>query len=313
MHIAAAVAITDRLLPVLAQLRDGLAEKEKAYASIVKIGRTHLQDAVPLTLGQEFSGWRAQVGLAIKRIEKCREELYELALGGTAVGTGLNAPKGFAEKAAAHIANLTGLPFRSGDNKFALLAGHDAIVAASAAMRTLCCALMKMANDIRFLASGPRCGLGELRLPENEPGSSIMPGKVNPTQCEAMLMVCVQVLGLDAAIAFAGTQGNFELNVMKPIMIFDLLTQINIISDSVRSFKEFALDGLQADEVRIKELMEKSLMLVTALSPVIGYDNAAAIAKDAHKHGLTLREAALKSGLLTEEQFDAAVRPEKMV
>lgn len=313
MHIAAAVAITERLLPVLATLRDGLAEKEKAYAAIVKIGRTHLQDAVPLTLGQEFSGWRAQVELAIKRIEKCREELYELALGGTAVGTGLNAPKGFAEKAAAHIATLTGLPFRSGDNKFALLAGHDAIVAASGAMRTLCCALMKMANDIRFLASGPRCGLGELRLPENEPGSSIMPGKVNPTQCEAMLMVCVQVLGLDAAIAFAGTQGNFELNVMKPVMIFDLLTQIRLISDSVRSFKEFALDGLQADEVRIKELMEKSLMLVTALSPVIGYDNAAAIAKDAHKHGLTLREAAMKSGLLTEEQFDAAVRPEKMV
>ncbi len=313
MHIAAAVAITERLLPVLKQLRDGLEAKEKAYASIVKIGRTHLQDAVPLTLGQEFSGWRAQVDLSIARIEKCREELYELALGGTAVGTGLNAPKGFAEKAAAHIAALTGLPFRSGDNKFALLAGHDAIVAASGAMRALCCSLMKMANDIRFLASGPRCGLGELRLPENEPGSSIMPGKVNPTQCEAMLMVCVQVLGLDAAIGFAGTQGNFELNVMKPVMIFDLLTQINLIADSVRSFKEFALDGLQADEVRIKELMEKSLMLVTALSPVIGYDNAAAIAKDAHKHGLTLREAALKSNLLTAEQFDAAVRPEKMV
>lgn len=313
MHIAAAVAITERLLPVLKQLRDGLEAKEKAYASIVKIGRTHLQDAVPLTLGQEFSGWRAQVDLSIARIEKCREELYELALGGTAVGTGLNAPKGFAEKAAAHIAELTGLPFRSGDNKFALLAGHDAIVAASGAMRALCCSLMKMANDIRFLSSGPRCGLGELLLPENEPGSSIMPGKVNPTQCEAMLMVCVQVLGLDAAIGFAGTQGNFELNVMKPVMIFDLLTQINLIADSVRSFKEFALDGLQADEVRIKELMEKSLMLVTALSPVIGYDNAAAIAKDAHKHGLTLREAALKSNLLTAEQFDAAVRPEKMV
>ena len=313
MHIAAAVAITERLLPVLKQVRDGLEAKEKAYASIVKIGRTHLQDAVPLTLGQEFSGWRAQVDLSIARIDKCREELYELALGGTAVGTGLNAPKGFAEKAAAHIAELTGLPFRSGDNKFALLAGHDAIVAASGAMRALCCSLMKMANDIRFLSSGPRCGLGELLLPENEPGSSIMPGKVNPTQCEAMLMVCVQVLGLDAAIGFAGTQGNFELNVMKPVMIFDLLTQINLIADSVRSFKEFALDGLQADEVRIKELMEKSLMLVTALSPVIGYDNAAAIAKDAHKHGLTLREAALKSNLLTAEQFDAAVRPEKMV
>lgn len=312
MHIAAAIAV-EELLPILRSFRDGLAEKEQAFASIVKIGRTHLQDAVPLTLGQEFSGWRAQLDLAIKRIEDSRAELYELALGGTAVGTGLNAPAGFAEKSAAHIAALTGLPFRSGDNKFALLAGHDAIAAASGALRTLCCALMKMANDIRFLASGPRCGLGELLLPENEPGSSIMPGKVNPTQCEAMLMVCVQVMGLDSAIAFAGGLGNFELNVMKPVMIFDFLTQVRLISDSVRSFHEFALAGLQADTVRIKELLDKSLMLVTALSPVIGYDNAAAIAKDAHKHGLTLREAALKSGLLTGEQFDAAVRPESMV
>lgn len=312
MHIAAAVAV-EELLPILRSFRDGLAEKEQAFASIVKIGRTHLQDAVPLTLGQEFSGWRAQLDLAIKRIEDSRAELYELALGGTAVGTGLNAPAGFAEKSATHIAALTGLPFRSGDNKFALLAGHDAIAAASGALRTLCCALMKMANDIRFLASGPRCGLGELLLPENEPGSSIMPGKVNPTQCEAMLMVCVQVMGLDSAIAFAGGLGNFELNVMKPVMIFDFLTQVRLISDSVRSFHEFALAGLQADTVRIKELLDKSLMLVTALSPVIGYDNAAAIAKDAHKHGLTLREAALKSGLLTGEQFDAAVRPESMV
>lgn len=312
MHIAAAVAV-EELLPILRSFRDGLAKKEQAFASIVKIGRTHLQDAVPLTLGQEFSGWRAQLDLAIKRIEDSRAELYELALGGTAVGTGLNAPAGFAEKSAAHIAALTGLPFRSGDNKFALLAGHDAIAAASGALRTLCCALMKMANDIRFLASGPRCGLGELLLPENEPGSSIMPGKVNPTQCEAMLMVCVQVMGLDSAIAFAGGLGNFELNVMKPVMIFDFLTQVRLISDSVRSFHEFALAGLQADTVRIKELLDKSLMLVTALSPVIGYDNAAAIAKDAHKHGLTLREAALKSGLLTGEQFDAAVRPESMV
>lgn len=312
MHIAAAVAV-EELLPILRSFRDGLAEKEQAFASIVKIGRTHLQDAVPLTLGQEFSGWRAQLDLAIKRIEDSRAELYELALGGTAVGTGLNAPAGFAEKSATHIAALTGLPFRSGDNKFALLAGHDAIAAASGALRTLCCALMKMANDIRFLASGPRCGLGELLLPENEPGSSIMPGKVNPTQCEAMLMVCVQVMGLDSAIAFAGGLGNFELNVMKPVMIFDFLTQVRLISDSVRSFHEFALAGLQADTVRIKELLDKSLMLVTALSPVIGYDNAATIAKDAHKHGLTLREAALKSGLLTGEQFDAAVRPESMV
>jgi len=229
------------------------------------------------------------------------------------VGTGLNAPEGFAEAAAAEIASLTGLPFVSGRNKFALLAGHDAVAAASSSLRNLACALMKMANDVRWLASGPRCGLGELILPENEPGSSIMPGKVNPTQCEAMTMVCVQVIGLDTAVGMAATQGNFELNVFKPVMIFDLLTEIRLIADSCRSFTKYALDGLRADTVRIGELLNRSLMLVTALSPVIGYDNAAAIAKTAHKKGLTLKEAALESGLIDEAAFDAAVRPEKMV
>lgn len=313
MHIAAAEALTKTLLPALDELISVLGEKEREFASVVKIGRTHLQDAVPLTLGQEISGWRAQLETAASRITAVMHELFGLALGGTAVGTGLNAPEGFAERAAANIAALTGLPFRSGENKFALLAGHDAIVAASGALRTLACALMKMANDIRFLSSGPRCGLGELILPENEPGSSIMPGKVNPTQCEAMIMVCVQTIGLDTAVAFAGTQGNFELNVMKPMMIFDLLTEIRLLSDSMRSFVKFALRGLQADLKRIGTLLENSLMLVTALSPVIGYDNAAKIAHEAHKSGRTLREAAVESGLISAEEFDRVVRPEKMV
>ncbi len=313
MHIAAAEALIRTLLPALQELIDALKAKENEFQDIVKIGRTHLQDAVPLTLGQEVSGWRSQAETAALRITQVTRELSSLALGGTAVGTGLNAPEGFAEKAAAHITSLTGIPFVSGENKFALLAGHDAIVAASGAVRTLACSLMKMANDIRFLASGPRCGLGELILPENEPGSSIMPGKVNPTQCEAMIMVCVQVIGLDSAVAFAGTQGNFELNVMKPMMIFDLLSEIRLLSDSMHSFVKYALNGLQADRKRIGELLNNSLMLVTALSPVIGYDNAAAIAHDAHVNGTTLREAAVKSGLITPEKFDEAVRPEKMV
>ena len=313
MHIAAALALTKTLMPALDELIGTLRKKEEEFASVIKIGRTHLQDAVPLTLGQEVSGWRAQLETAASRITGVMHELFGLALGGTAVGTGLNAPKGFAERAAANIAGLTGLPFRSGENKFALLAGHDAIVAASGALRTLACALMKMANDIRFLSSGPRCGLGELILPENEPGSSIMPGKVNPTQCEAMIMVCVQTIGLDTAVAFAGTQGNFELNVMKPMMIFDLLTEIRLLSDSMRSFVKFALRGLQADLKRIGTLLENSLMLVTALSPVIGYDNAAKIAHEAHKSGRTLREAAVESGLISAEEFDRVVRPEKMV
>ena len=313
MHIAAAEMIVRKLLPALQHYRDVLDKKRQEFDGIVKIGRTHLQDAVPLTLGQEFSGYVAQLNAAIRRIENVLPELYELALGGTAVGTGLNAPKGFAEKAAEKIAALTGLPFRSAENKFSVLAGHDAIVAASSAVKACACAMMKIANDIRWLASGPRCGIGELILPENEPGSSIMPGKVNPTQCEAMTMVCTQIVGLDAAISFADTQGNFELNVFKPMMIFDLLEEVRLLSDASNSFTKYALEGLKADEKRISELVNRSLMLVTALSPAIGYDNASKIAKHAHHHGLTLKEACLELGFLSAEEFDRIVRPEKMV
>ena len=312
MHIAAGEAVVHRLIPALKKLRDALAEKVAEYDAIVKIGRTHLQDAVPLTLGQEFSGYVAQLDYAVRRIEGALPEIFELPLGGTAVGTGLNAPAGFAEDAAAEIARLTNLPFTSAPNKFALLAGHDAIVALSGSIKAAACALMKIANDIRWLASGPRCGIGELMLPENEPGSSIMPGKVNPTQCEALTMICVQVVGLDTAIAFAGSQGNFELNVFKPVMIFDLLTEIRLLSDSCRNFTDFAVAGLKPDKKRIAELVEKSLMLVTALSPRIGYDNAAKIAKLAHKENLTLREACAKAGLVSPEEYDSVVRPEKM-
>ena len=313
MHIAAAEMIVRKLLPALQHYRDVLDKKRQEFDGIVKIGRTHLQDAVPLTLGQEFSGYVAQLNAAIRRIENVLPELYELALGGTAVGTGLNAPKGFAEKAAEKIAALTGLPFRSAENKFSVLAGHDAIVAASSAVKACACAMMKIANDIRWLASGPRCGIGELILPENEPGSSIMPGKVKPTQCEAMTMVCTQIVGLDAAISFADTQGNFELNVFKPMMIFDLLEEVRLLSDASNSFTKYALEGLKADEKRISELVNRSLMLVTALSPAIGYDNASKIAKHAHHHGLTLKEACLELGFLSAEEFDRIVRPEKMV
>ncbi len=312
MHIAAGEAVVHRLIPALKKLRDALAEKVAEYDTIVKIGRTHLQDAVPLTLGQEFSGYVAQLDYAVRRIEGALPEIFELPLGGTAVGTGLNAPAGFAEDAAAEIARLTNLPFTSASNKFALLAGHDAIVALSGSIKAAACALMKIANDIRWLASGPRCGIGELMLPENEPGSSIMPGKVNPTQCEALTMICVQVVGLDTAIAFAGSQGNFELNVFKPVMIFDLLTEIRLLSDSCRNFTDFAVAGLKPDKKRIAELVEKSLMLVTALSPRTGYDNAAKIAKLAHKENLTLREACAKAGLVSPEEYDSVVRPEKM-
>lgn len=313
MHVAAVLAIHRELLPEIDLLFQELLKKQEAFSDIVKIGRTHLQDAVPLTLGQEFSGYAAQIRYAKQRIEASLDELYELALGGTAVGTGLNAPKGFADLAADNIAHLTGLPFRSGTNKFALLAAHDAIVAASGALKALASALMKIANDIRWLASGPRCGLGELILPENEPGSSIMPGKVNPTQCEAMTMVCVQVIGLDTAIALAGTQGNFELNVFKPVMIFDLLTQIRLLKDAMHHFNRYALQGLDANRSRIQEFLHRSLMLVTALSPVIGYDKAARIAKTAHQNGQTLREAALESGFISADDFDRAIRPESMV
>lgn len=313
MHIAAAEMLVHRLLPALRTFHAGLEAKRDAFRSIVKIGRTHLQDAVPLTLGQEFSGYASQIGTAIRRIEAVLPELYELALGGTAVGTGLNAPKGFAEKAAEKIAAHTGLPFVTAPNKFAVLAAHDAIVAASGAVKACACAMMKIANDIRWLACGPRCGFGELILPENEPGSSIMPGKVNPTQCEAMTMVCAQIIGLDTAVSLAGSQGNFELNVFKPMMIFDLLEEIRLLADSANSFTKYALEGLQANKERIQELVGKSLMLVTALSPAIGYDNAAKIAKHAHQTGRTLREACMELGFLSGEEFDRIVRPETMV
>lgn len=283
------------------------------FNDIIKIGRTHLQDAVPLTLGQEFSGYVAQLNSAIKYIEQGLADLYELAIGGTAVGTGLNAHPEFAKRVAAQIANVTGLPFKSAENKFAALAAHDALVFASGAVKTLACALMKIANDIRWLGSGPRCGLGELTLPENEPGSSIMPGKVNPTQCEAMTMVCVQVIGNDTTIAVAGTQGNFELNVFKPLMINNFMHSINMLADACRSFNEFCVEGLQANREKINHYLTNSLMLVTALSPVIGYDKAAKIAHYALHENMTLKEASLALGFLTAEQFEQSVRPEKML
>jgi fumarate hydratase class II len=313
MHIAAAQAIHERLIPAVTVLRDALAVRAEEFADIVKIGRTHLQDAVPLTLGQEFGGYVAQLDANLVRIGQVLPGLYELAIGGTAVGTGLNAPKGFGERTSARIAELTGLPFVSAPNKFAALAAHDAMVYASGALATLAASLMKIANDIRWLGSGPRSGLGELALPENEPGSSIMPGKVNPTQSEAMTMVAAQVLGNDAAIAFAGSQGNFELNVFKPVIIANLLRSTRLLADSCRSFREFCVEGLQPDRARIADLVGRSLMLVTALAPTIGYDNAAKVAKHAHHQGTTLREAALELGLVTPEQFDELVRAETMV
>jgi fumarate hydratase class II len=312
MHIAAAEQIVHRLLPSVRALRDALDAKARAFEQIVKIGRTHLQDAVPLTLGQEFSGYVAQLDADLDRIDATLPGLYELALGGTAVGTGLNSPPTFADDVAARIAELTGLPFVSAPNKFAALAAHDALVFTSGALRTLAVSLMKIANDIRWLASGPRAGLGELVLPENEPGSSIMPGKVNPTQSEALTMVCVQVLADDTAVAFAGSQGNFELNVFKPVMIFNLLHSVDLLTDACRNFREFAIEGLEADEEQIAEHVNSSLMLVTALNPHIGYDNAAAIAKHAHRHKKTLKEAAVELGHLTAEKFDELVRPEHM-
>jgi fumarate hydratase class II len=313
MHIAAALAFHQRLLPSVKELRDGLAKKQREFNHIIKIGRTHLQDAVPLTLGQEFSGYVAQLDYCLQYVEKILPSLYELALGGTAVGTGLNTPPEFAKRSAAHIAKLTGLPFVSAPNKFAVMAAHDAVVMASGTLRTLATALMKIANDLRWLGSGPRCGLGELLLPENEPGSSIMPGKVNPTQCEAMTMACVQVMGNDATIGFAGSQGNFELNVFKPVMIFNLLHSINLLSDSCHLFNKYLVEGLLVNEERIKYFLDNSLMLVTALSPVIGYDKSAKIAHKALADNTTLREACLALGYLSAEEFDKAVRPEKML
>ncbi len=312
MHIAAVEQITHVLVPAVAALRAALAVKADAFASIVKIGRTHLMDAVPLTLGQEFSGYVAQLDADLKRIEGCLPDLYELALGGTAVGTGLNAPPDFGARAAAQIAEITALPFVSAPNKFAALAAHDALVQASATLRTLAVSLTKIADDIRWLGSGPRSGLAELVLPPNEPGSSIMPGKVNPTQCEAMIMVCIQVMGNDTAVAVAGSRGNLELNVCKPVIMRNLLHSVTLLSDACQAFREFAVEGLEPDLAQIHRHLENSLMLVTALNPLIGYDKAAEVAKKAHTEGATLRAAAVALGHLTAEEFDQAVRPEDM-
>lgn len=313
MHIAGAGEITGALVPALRHLHDALADRAKAFEHIVKIGRTHLQDAVPLTLGQEFGAYATQVANGITRIEAALPSLLALAQGGTAVGTGLNAKPGFAEAFAAEVARLTGLPFVTAPNKFEALASNDAIVEASGALNTVAASLFKIASDIRLLGSGPRSGLSELALPENEPGSSIMPGKVNPTQAEALTQVCVQVFGNHTAITFAGASGHFQLNVFKPVMIYNLLQSIRLLADASRSFADRCVVGLQANEARIRELVERSLMLVTALNRHIGYDNAAKIAKKAHREGITLREAAAALGLVSPDQFDALVRPEAML
>jgi fumarate hydratase class II len=312
MHIAAATETARRLIPAVKKLRDALDAKAKEFAGIVKIGRTHLQDATPLTVEQEFSGWVSLLDRDLARIAQALEGLYDLAIGGTAVGTGLNAHPEFAERAARKISELSGLPFRSHPNKFASLSAHDEIVFASGALKTLAASLMKIANDIRWLASGPRCGLGELTLPENEPGSSIMPGKVNPTQCEAITMVAVQVMGNDAAIGFAGSQGNFELNVFKPVMIFNYLHSVELLADSCNSFVDHCVHGIEVNRDIIDHYVKDSLMLVTALAPKIGYDNAAKVAHTAHHEHTSLRQAALKLGFLTGEEFDALVKPEDM-
>jgi len=313
MHIAAAETIQNRLIPALKHLKSELDKKVNAFKDIVKIGRTHLQDATPLTLGQEFSGYAKQVELGIGRAEGCLPNLYRLAIGGTAVGTGLNAPEGFDRTAAEKIAGITGQPFTAADNKFEGLAAHDAIVEASGATRTIAGSLMKIANDIRWLASGPRCGIGELILPANEPGSSIMPGKVNPTQCEAMTMVAARVMGNDVTIGFAGSQGNFELNVFKPVMLYSLIQSVRLLSDAAISFTDNLVVGIRADRERIEALLHQSLMLVTALSPKIGYDKAAEVAHEAHKSGRTLKETAVDLGYITAEAFDDIVKPEEMV
>jgi fumarate hydratase class II len=311
MHIAAAEQMR-KLIPEVRRLRAAIDAKAEEFCEVVKIGRTHLQDATPLTVGQEFGGWASLLERDAERLETVMPGLYELAIGGTAVGTGLNSHPEWSERAAAKIAELTGLPFKSHPNKFAALSAHDEMVFASGALKTLAASLMKIANDVRWLGSGPRAGIGELVLPENEPGSSIMPGKVNPTQSEAMTMVAVQVLGNDAAIGFAGSQGNFELNVFNPVMIHNLLHSIRLLKDACRGFVDFCVEGLELNRARIDENLNNSLMLVTALNPHIGYDNAARIAKNAHKKGITLRESAVALGLLTEEQFDQYVKPEEM-
>ncbi len=313
MSIAAVSEIEGRLLPEAAMLRDVLEAKSRAFASIVKIGRTHLQDAVPLTLGQEISGWVSQLDHGIAHVRQALPHLYELAIGGTAVGTGINAPPGYAERVARRISALTGLPFVAAPSKFEALAAHDAAAFASGALRTLAGSLFKIANDVRWLASGPRSGLGEIRIPENEPGSSIMPGKVNPTQSEALMMVVAEVYGNDAAVAFAASQGNFELNVMKPVIIHNLLESVRLLSDACRSFRVHCAEGIEPDRARIEELMRRSLMLVTALAPRIGYDKAARIAEEAHRTGKTLRETAAELGFVSPEDFDRWVDPVKMV
>ncbi|BEJ13640.1 hypothetical protein CspHIS471_0308140 [Cutaneotrichosporon sp. HIS471] len=313
MHVAAVVEINTLLVPALKELRDALAVKRDEFADIIKIGRTHLQDATPLTLGQEFSGYVTQVERGIDRVESSLKHLLQLAQGGTAVGTGLNTRKGFDTAVASEIAKITGFPFVTNPNKFEALAAHDAIVEASGQLNTVASSLFKIAQDIRYLGSGPRCGLGELNLPENEPGSSIMPGKVNPTQCEALTMVCAQVIGNNAAISLAGTQGQFELNVFKPVMIANLLRSIRLLADGSRSFTKNCVVGITANKDRIDQLLHESLMLVTCLNSTIGYDNAAAIAKNAHKKGITLRQSALDSGLISAEDFDKVVRPELMI
>ncbi len=313
MSLASVGAIETHLVPALESLRATLVVKSEAFADIVKIGRTHLQDATPLTLGQEISGWVAQLAHGLAHLRAALPHLFELALGATAVGTGLNAPPAFGAKVAADLAAHTGLPFVSAPNKFEALAANDAIVHAHGALKTLAASLMKIANDVRWLASGPRSGLGEIVIPENEPGSSIMPGKVNPTQCEAMTMLCVQVLGNDVAINMAGASGNFELNVFKPVLIHNFLQSTRLLSDGMRSFDTYCASGIEPNRARIEELVQRSLMLVTALNPHIGYDRAAKIAKQAHRSGSTLREAAVASGWLTAEQFDAWVVPEQMV
>jgi fumarate hydratase class II len=311
MYIAAAETL-NALIPTVEEVYNSINAKAAEFADVVKIGRTHLQDATPLTVGQEFGGWASLIQRDIERLRQVLDGLYDLAIGGTAVGTGLNAHPEFAERAAAQIAELTKLPFRAHPNKFAALSAHDEIVFASGALKTLACSLMKIANDIRWLASGPRCGIGELILPENEPGSSIMPGKVNPTQSEAMTMVAAQVLGNDAAIGFAGSQGNFELNVFKPVMIHNFLHSVRLLNDACKGFVEFCVNGIELNRAQIDKYVQDSLMLVTALNQHIGYDNAAKIAKNAHKKGTSLKESAIELGLLTEEQFDEWVIPVDM-
>jgi fumarate hydratase class II len=311
MHIAAAAAM-ERLVPAVKEVHDAIDAKAKKFKDVVKIGRTHLQDATPLTVGQEFSGWASLLERDIERLKMATKGLYDLAIGGTAVGTGLNAHPEFAERAAKKIAELTGLPFKSHPNKFASLSAHDEIIFAQGALETLAASFMKISNDIRWLASGPRCGLGELIIPENEPGSSIMPGKVNPTQCEAMTMVAVQVHGATAAVGFAGSQGNFELNVFKPVMIYNFLHSVTLLHDACHGYVEYMIKGIELDRERIDYYVKNSLMLVTALTPKIGYDKAAKIAHEAHVNHSSLRETAVKLGYLTGEEFDAVVKPEEM-